>query len=92
MHAPFTRPIWSLSTSITMSSDSPGQEWSRLLCIQGPRSLKPIYLSEKKSVFGIYSIPTFPPIFVFSNRACPLSFDCAANLFRPLNDGRHVYR
>ncbi|GIX97676.1 hypothetical protein CDAR_233421 [Caerostris darwini] len=59
MHTPFTRPIWSLSTSITMSSDSPGREWSRLLCIQSPSSLKPIYLSEKQSVSGIYFVPTF---------------------------------
>ncbi|GIY95935.1 hypothetical protein CEXT_550731 [Caerostris extrusa] len=60
VHAPFTRPIWSLSTSITMSFELPGREWSRLLCIQSPSSLKPIYLSEKQSVFGIYSVPTFP--------------------------------
>ncbi|GIY77516.1 hypothetical protein CEXT_455341 [Caerostris extrusa] len=58
VHAPFTRAIWSLSTSITMSSDSPGRAWSRLLCIQNPSSLKPIYLSERKALleFILYQL------------------------------------
>ncbi|GIY77515.1 hypothetical protein CEXT_455331 [Caerostris extrusa] len=62
MHAPFTRPIWSLSTSITKFSDSPGRAWSRLLCIQSPASLKPIYLSEKQSVLEFILYQLFPDI------------------------------